>query len=373
MAQPTVLILGGTGFIGKNLVQMLVEKKLVKKVRVADKSLPALAYLTEEQKACFDNKEVVEFKQCDLTKPPHVERAFADEKFDYVINLCGETRFGLHDQEYKDKCVTPAVGCGKAAADMKVQKWVEVSTAQIYEAQKKKPATEEHKLKPWTRVAANRLAAEDELKKLDLPLVILRPSIVYGQGDLTGLMPRVVCAAVYQARKEKMKFLWDKSLRVNSVHISDMVEAIWLACTTVPAGAVYNISDPSDLNQGDFNAMLGKIFGIDVGFLGSIASNVVTKLSLSTVASEANDKHVPGWTTLCTEHKINTPLSPYLDKELLSNNSLCVDGSKITTDHGFKYTVPAPTEELLTDMVNALIKQKLFPPVLGAAAAPAAK
>ncbi len=35
-----------------------------------------------------------------------------------------------------------------------------------------------------------------------------------------------------------------------------------------------------------------------------------------------------------------TPLSPYLDKELLGNNSLAIDGSAIEAT-GFKYEVPS--------------------------------
>ena len=34
----------------------------------------------------------VEFVQADLTKPAHLERVFANETFDYVVNLAAETR-----------------------------------------------------------------------------------------------------------------------------------------------------------------------------------------------------------------------------------------------------------------------------------------
>lgn len=264
----------------------------------------------------------------------------------------------------KKKVLEPAVLCAKAAAESKVKKFVEVSTAQVYSSDKK-ASNEDGKLAPWTILAKYRLEAEVELKKISgLPLVILRPAIVYGPGDMTGITPRIICAAVYQERKEKMKFLWDKSLKLNTVHIDDVCAAIWEACTKLKSGSLFNLADQSDLDQGTLNGLLGQVFGIKVDFLGSMLSNLA-KMQLSAVAEEANDKHVPGWTKLCQKHKIlNTPLSPYIDKELLYNNSLAVDGTKITKE-GFKYQHPKFTKDLLQGMIESFITQGIFPPVLG--------
>jgi len=108
---------------------------------------------------------------------------------------------------------------------------------------------------------------------------------------------------------------------------------------------------------------LGEIFGIEIGFMGSMVSQLA-KLNLNAVAEEANDKHVPGWTELCKRHNIlNTPLSPYIDKELLKNNGLSLDGSKITKE-GFKYKYPKLTKAELQKMVEYYIAQGIFPPVL---------
>jgi nucleoside-diphosphate-sugar epimerase len=50
---PSVLVLGGAGFIGRNLVVYLVENKLCGALRVADKALLQTAYLTPRQQAAF--------------------------------------------------------------------------------------------------------------------------------------------------------------------------------------------------------------------------------------------------------------------------------------------------------------------------------
>jgi len=363
-AKPNVLILGGCGFIGRNLVQFLVDNKLAENIRVVDKSLPATSYLNAEHKKAFEEKNV-QFVQADLTKDEHVTKAFKDVKFDYVVNLCGETRFGLTEEEYKKKCLESATKVAKAALDAKVKKFVEVSTAQIYDPDSKKAATEDAKLNPWTVLAKYRLEAEKELKKLDgLPLVVLRPSYVYGPGDLTSLTPRIVCAAVYQELKEKMKLLWDKSLKLNTVHVEDVCAAIWWSCTTAAVGTVYNVSDSSQSDQGTISTYLGQIFGIEIGFHGSVLSGIASKLALESVAEEANDKHVPGWTKLCQSHKVqNTPLSPYIDKELLKNNNLWVDCSAIEKA-GFKYKHEKLTKDELQKVVEGYIAQGVFPQVL---------
>lgn len=56
----------------------------------------------------------------------------------------------------------------------------------------------------------------------------------------------------------------------------------------------------------------------------------------------------------------NTPLTPYLDQELLYNNSLSIDGSKIEGT-GFRYDNPAVTDELLREQVAYFVEQGLFP------------
>jgi len=161
-----------------------------------------------------------------------------------------------------------------------------------------------------------------------------------------------------------MKLLWDKHLRINVVHIDDVCAAIWTAATTIPAGTVYNLADETDLDQGELTGWIGHLFGIQTGFHGAIVSNMA-KMALGSVAEEANDKHVPAWTRLCQDHGVaNTPLSPYIDVELLKNNSLFVDGSAITKDTPFKYGVKKCTEAILRAVIEEFIANKQFPPIL---------
>lgn len=61
---PTVLVLGGVGFIGRNFVAHLVENGLAAEIRVIDKVILQTAYLNKRFQAAF---EKVEFQQGDLS------------------------------------------------------------------------------------------------------------------------------------------------------------------------------------------------------------------------------------------------------------------------------------------------------------------
>jgi len=310
---------------------------------------------------------VVKYVQCDLTRQEHVDKAFKlDEgKFDYIVNLCGETRFGLPEDDYKRKCVVTAEKCAEKAKEVGITKWVEMSTGQVYVATKHASKEEDSKIEPWTNQAVFRYEAENKVKDMGLPVVILRPVYVYGAGDLTGLTPRVATAAAYKQLKETMKFLWTADLKMHVVHVNDVVKAIWLACTTLESGTVFNLSDSSDLDQGKLNEMLGDIFHIKTGFQGSIASKLAETVSLEAVADHANQKHLPAWQEICTEHNIiNTPISPYIDKELLYNQHLSVDGTAITKKTDFKYEVPNLNKDILKEQIDKFIANKLFPPII---------
>lgn len=359
---PSVLILGGCGFIGRHLVAYLSSRRLCSRITIADKSLAATSNLNAEHKAFYDDKALVIAKHADVSKPDHVARIFKDTKYDYVFNLCGETRFGQSEKDYQLKCVETADRCAKAAAEHGVKKFIEVSTAQVYKSDKS-ASTETAPLKPWTMQATKRLEAEQRVQKTpNLPWVILRPAIVYGTGDLTGLTPRMSCAAVYHANGEKMRFLWGEDLRINVVHADDVAAAMWVAATECAPGSIYNLADQSDLTQGKLNPWIASLFKIETSFLGSLVSNLA-RLNLSGVASEANDKHVPAFTQICHKQKIlNSPLTPYIDQELLKDNHLSVDGNKITKDTSFKYTKQA-SMETVREQIDSFIQQGVFPPL----------
>lgn len=69
------------------------------------------------------------------------------------------------------------------------------------------------------------------------------------------------------------------------------------------------------------------------------------------------------WSDLCRDHNISfTPLSPYIDKELLYYTPLYVDGTAIEKT-GFKYEIPEVTKDLLVESIKYYEDLNLFPKV----------
>ena len=75
-----------------------------------------------------------------------------------------------------------------------------------------------------------------------------------------------------------MKFLWDKKLKINCVHVGDVARAIQHCLERgpgVPGSSsphLFNLADKTDLDQGKMNVFLSNIFGIATGFVGSFVS-----------------------------------------------------------------------------------------------------
>jgi len=360
-SKPKILILGGVGFIGRNLVKYIVENDFASFIRVVDKVIPSTAYLGDFQPV-FDNP-IVEYKQGNLTSPSSIERIFTIEggKFNIVFNLAAETKYGQTPEVYKEKVLDLSIKCATEAVKQHVDRFVEMSTAQVYKAGKK-PSKEDDKLKPWTNIAVYKQQAEDALRAMEgLPLVIVRPAVVYGPGDVLGISPRIITGAVYKHLKEKMKFLWTADLRINTVHVRDVCRALWTISSRAPLGSVWNLADKNDTSQQKINKLLEEIFGIKTGFIGGMVSQVA-KMNLKSITEDVNDKHLKPWSELCRAAEIvNTPLTPYIDQELLYKNSLCIDGSAVES-LGFSYEYPTVTVDLIREQIDYFVKQHLFPP-----------
>jgi nucleoside-diphosphate-sugar epimerase len=357
--KPRVLVLGGCGFVGRNLVQYLVENDLASKIRVADKMLPALAGLSEKQKEIFSK---IESKQVNLSRAQTIAKVFDDEApFDIVFNAAGETKYSQADAVYQENIIDVSVTSATEAAKRGVKLFIEISTAQVYDSTSK-PKKEDAKIKPWTGIAKAKFKAEEALKAIPgLKLIIVRPATIYGPGDLTGLTPRLITAAVYKSLGEKMEFLWDKDLECNTVHVRDVVAALWHLSQNGKPGSVYNLADSGRTSQGSICPVLESIYGIRTGFIGNLKSKMATSLAMKAVAETANDKHLKPWSDLCKKHKITTtPLTPYLDEELLYDNPLVVDGSAIVAT-GFTYKYPQVTVDLVKESLDYFIQINFFP------------
>jgi len=353
-----LIVLGGLGFIGRNFVEYVLKNNLAEKIRIADKCIPANAYLSNEHQDMVEKDPRIEFKQVNLSREASVKAVFEGE-WDYVVNLAGETKFNQAPDRYKENILQVSLTCAKAAAEAKVKMFVEVSTSHVYKAGSS-ACNEGSEIIPRNEVARMRYEAENALKSIPgLNLVIVRPSVVYGNGDTIGLTHLFVVGAVYKQKKKPMKFLWSPSFKYNTVHVLDVCSALWFVLTKAKPGDVYNIAN-DDTTIEAIAKIVKQVFSIDVKWLNVFEGAVMGALKKKDIAEGANDKHLAPWSELCKIHKIvNTPLTPYLDEELIFNEPLYIDGTAITKA-GFEYKHTLTADEI-KKVLKYYVELKYFP------------
>jgi len=194
-----------------------------------------------------------------------------------------------------------------------------------------------------------------------LNYVIVRPAIVYGPGDIYGLTPRLMTGSVYKETGKTMENLHSKHLQLNTVHVRDVVKAIWFLTAKGDSGSIWNLCDTNETDQGKINGLLEQIYGIKTGFLNSVAMVAAKALKTKHLVEYVNDMHLKPFSDAMKKYGISdTPLTPYLDEELIKDNDLWIDGKAIET-LGFKYDHPAPTADLLREVLNDYVGKKYFP------------
>ncbi|XP_063995453.1 uncharacterized protein YbjS [Diachasmimorpha longicaudata] len=363
-SKPGVIVLGGCGFIGRNLVAYLVENELVSFLRVIDKVPPQTAWLNDKHRQIFENP-IIEFRSANLINTGSCQNAFAcDEPIDFVFNCAGETKSGQTDPVYKEGIYKLSMNCAQQAAKLGVKRYIEISAGNMSSSEKA-PVKEDETPDPWTYVAKYKLQVENDLKKIpNLKYTILRPAIIYGPGDKNGLTPRLVVGAVYKHLGEMMKLLWGPDLHMNTVHVRDIVRAMWhVANRDDTVDQTYNVVDEADSTQGSISAIVSEIFNINHDYWGT-ALSTLAKTDMNSVVEEVNDKHMGPWAEICNQDGIqNSPLSPYIDQELLYNKHLYLETGKLANT-GFTYDYPKPTTGALKEVLEDYVSMKVFPPSL---------
>lgn len=79
------------------------------------------------------------------------------------------------------------------------------------------------------------------------------------------------------------------------------------------------------------------------------------------VVEEVNDKHMGPWADVCRKDGVeNSPLSPYIDQELLYNKHLYLKSGKLSNTTGFTYIYPKLTKNALIEVNHHFLKPGLY-------------
>lgn len=368
--KPAVLIIGGLGYTGRNLTKYLHDNKLASEIRIVDKHLPELAWLAPEFKeACSRDR----FVQADAAQDKSLPRVFDREggkQFDYVFNCGGETRYSQEEKVYELRSYGLSMALGREAAKRKVKCFVELSTGMVYKSDST-PRKETDKLKPWLNLAKWKLKAEEDMAKIEgLNVMFMRMAHVYGPYTSKFLSTLLCMARVYQHKKKEMKWLYKEDMRTNTVHIDDTVRALWHGAEWYVKGAtlprkpapIFNIVDHGNTSQGHTAKLVHEVFGIQTGFHSTLIT-AFARLNLDHVVDEVNDETLDPWAELQQAAGISqsTPLSPFMEKELLRDADLSLDGSLFERETGFTYKHEKLTKEGMIEVIESYKRMNWWP------------
>ena len=210
-----VLVTGGTGFTGSHLVRDLVRDGHAVRAVVRDRER-ARATLPPE----------VELLEGDITDPAITSRATKDR--DVVYHLAAAFReAGIPDSRYREVHVDATQRLLEASLADGVRRVVHVSTVGVHSHIAHPPADESCPHTPGDIYQATK--SEGELLALDfhrrhgLPVTVIRPSPIYGPGDLRLL--KLFRAIAHR----RFAMIGDGTPFFHMVHVQDLVRAMRLA------------------------------------------------------------------------------------------------------------------------------------------------
>jgi nucleoside-diphosphate-sugar epimerase len=228
-------VTGGTGFIGRHLVTSLVKHNA--HVRVLTRRPEILGQLWP--------KGDVEPWAGDLTVPETL-RGFAHSAR-VVYHLAGEVR----DANCYDMVnVTGTKNLLKACLDNELKKFVHLSSVATIGASSAGVVDESTPCHPKNAYERSKLAGEQVVlsafKESQLPVTVIRPTIVFGEG--TNQNHDSLVSLLSAIKKGCFRFVGTGKSSFNYIYIGDVVRAcLFLAETDKATGKVYIVSDSCSL------------------------------------------------------------------------------------------------------------------------------
>ncbi len=239
-----ILVTGGAGFIGSNLVDALAEKG-AHEILVADDFSTG----TRENLAHHASDPRVRVVELDIRDKARVRELMRG--LDFVYHLAVQcVRVSIRDPYLVHEVnATATLHLLTAALDENVKRFVYCSSSEVYGTALHVPMNEEHPLVPTTPYGASKLAGEVYARSFyltyDLPVTVVRPFNTYGprehfEGPYGEVIPKFVVRALNDA---PLVVFGDGSQTRDFTEVSDTVRGLIAAgeCDAL-VGNVVNIA-----------------------------------------------------------------------------------------------------------------------------------
>jgi dTDP-glucose 4,6-dehydratase len=263
-----ILVTGGAGFISSNVVRHLLETTPHEVV-----SLDALTYAGN-----LDNLEDVlsherlSFVHGDIRDAGLMRKVVAET--DVIVNAAAESHVEKSIEEGASEFVTTNVEGTQILLDAMratpVERFILISSSEVYGTAEADPMDEEHPLNPRSPYAATKAGADrlaySYFVTYDLPIVILRPFNNYGpRQHPEKVLPQFITSALAD---QPLTVHGDGHASRDWLHVDDHAEAIEAAIAAdldLVSGEVINVATGVDIP-------VNEIADLVLGALGKPAS-----------------------------------------------------------------------------------------------------
>ena len=249
-----VLVTGGAGFISSNFIRHLLKKTPYEVV-----SLDALTYAGNlENLADVMSHERLSFVHGDVRDAELVRDVVAE--VDVIVNAAAESHVEKSIAEGAREFVTTNVEGTQilldAVREAPVERFILISSSEVYGTAVRAPMDEEHPLNPRSPYAATKAGADrlaySYYVTYGLPITIVRPFNNYGpRQHPEKVVPRFVIQAL---RDEPLTVHGDGHASRDWLYVDDnaeAIEAVIAAPLDSVAGEVLNVATGVDISVGE--------------------------------------------------------------------------------------------------------------------------
>ena len=241
----TALVTGGLGFVGSNLVKILLKRKIVSRCIILDSFTGFINPLKENfsdlRKYRFQEKKniVIErgdakdfrliYKILNLYKPKLIFHTAAIP-LSKIENLnANESKIGSVDTTTN---ILECINFFQNKKKYKINRFVYISSSMVYGDFKKNKVSETDKLSPKEIYGTMKLSGEIVTRGLckfyNIPFTIIRPSAVYGPTDMNNRVSQIF---IERAQKGQTIKIQGKDEKLDFTFVEDLANGCILAAT----------------------------------------------------------------------------------------------------------------------------------------------